>query len=73
MHLGEDRQLIVGDGDAEGPEPGDLAKILADCRRALRLDAGREHAAWRRGDGAGERLPHTPCGAEHCELHVRHG
>jgi hypothetical protein len=73
MHLGEDRQRIVGNGNAEGPKPSDFAKVLADRGRALRLDAGREHAARCRGDGAGKRLPHTPCGAEHCELHVRHG
>ena len=46
MHLGEHRQRIVGDGDAEGPEPGNLAQIPADRGRALGLDAGGEHAAF---------------------------
>ena len=35
MNLGKDRQRIVGDGDAEGPEPRHLAQIAADRGRAL--------------------------------------
>ena len=73
IDLGEDRQRVVGDGDAEGPEARDLAKIAAECGRALGLDAGGERAARRLGEGAGERLAHAPCGAEHGELHVPHG
>ena len=73
MNLGEDRQRIVGDGDAEGPEPCHLAQIAADRGRALGLDAGGEHAAFRRGNGPGKRLPHAACGAKHSELHLGHG
>ena len=53
--------------------PAGLAKSWPIAGEALGFDAGGENAARRRGDGASERLPHTPCGAEHCELHVGHG
>ena len=60
MNLGEDRQRIVGDGDAEGPEPCHLAQIAADRGRALGLDAGGEHAAFASRQWPGQAS--APCG-----------
>ena len=73
VDIGEHGERIVGDGDAERVEPGDLADIAADRRRALDLDAAGDGAARRRHERAGQRLAHAPSGPENSQFHLTHG
>jgi hypothetical protein len=66
-------ERIVGYGDAERVEPGDLADIAADRRRTLDLDAAGHGAARRCHESAGQSLAHTPSGPENSQFHLTHG
>ena len=70
--LREQRLGVGGDRDAVRAEPGKLAGVAADHRRAGRLDRARERRAVGRGDGLDQRAPHAPAGAGHDQPHVGH-
>ena len=69
---GKHRQRIIGDGNANRPDTGDLACITPEHGRTLALNrTGHCHAACSM-NGANQRLPHAPCRANHNQPHVRH-
>ncbi len=67
----EGRQRVVADRHPDAAEPGKLAGILADMRRAGPFD-GAGHARARHGrHRADQRLSHAAARADHRQSHLR--
>ena len=58
--------------DAVGAEPGELARIAADHRRAFGIDGARQHHAVGIRDRLDEGAAHAPAGARHDQPHAGH-
>ena len=73
VRLREQRLDVGAHLDAVVSEPGELAGVTPDHRRAGGVDrADKRHAVDRR-NGVDQRAPHAPAGAHHDQPHVGHG
>ena len=73
VRVREQRLDVGAHLDAVASEPGELAGVTPDHRRAGGVDRADQRHAVDRRNGVDERAPHAPAGAHHDQPHVGHG